>query len=90
MTIQRQVRKEKEMKKVYQSVAAATTAHTDEEKLSKVLTGIPREAVTTLLLLCRLAYCRIFDWNSEDANKKHFLYERIKWMHPRIILLWKI
>ncbi|XP_065901564.1 NACHT, LRR and PYD domains-containing protein 3-like isoform X3 [Dysidea avara] len=52
MTLERQVRKENERKQVCSTVAVA--ANSIEEKLCKVLTGVPKEAVRTLLLLCRL------------------------------------
>ena len=58
MTLERQVRKENERKQVCSTVAAANSV---EEKLPKVLTGVPKEVVRTLLLLCRLAYCSFFD-----------------------------
>ena len=78
MTIQRQFRKENEKKEVCSTEAAATS--TTEEKLCKVLAGVPKETVRTLLLLCRLAYHGFFDWNSDNAEEF-----RRKWKDPKII-----
>ncbi|XP_065901515.1 NACHT, LRR and PYD domains-containing protein 3-like isoform X2 [Dysidea avara] len=78
MTLERQVRKENERKQVCSTVAVA--ANSVEEKLCKVLTGVPKEAVTTLLLLCRLAYCGFFDWYSDREEG----WWR-KWKDPKII-----
>ena len=62
MTLQRQVKKENEaQKQVYSGVTAANSV---EEKLCKVLTGVPKGAVKTLFLLCKLAYHGFFDWYS--------------------------
>ena len=77
MTLERQVRKENERKQVCSTVAVA--ANSVEEKLCKVLTDVPKEAVTTLLLLCRLAYCGFFDW--------YFARGEVwwEWKDPKII-----
>jgi len=63
MTLQRQVRKENEKKQMCSNVVAA------KEKLCKILAGVPNEAVSTLLLLCRLAYCSFFDWYSDREDE---------------------
>ncbi|XP_065920759.1 protein NLRC3-like isoform X2 [Dysidea avara] len=55
MTLQRQAMKEKESQ-VYLDVAAAKRA----EKLYQLLTGVPKEMVETLLVLCSLAYNGLF------------------------------
>ncbi|XP_065901851.1 NACHT, LRR and PYD domains-containing protein 3-like isoform X2 [Dysidea avara] len=81
MTLERQVRKENERKQVCSTVAVA--ANSVEEKLCKVLTGVPKEAVRTLLLLCRLAYCCVFDWYS-DRKEDLFFFTK-KWKDPKII-----
>ena len=80
MTLQRQVRKENERKQLCSTVAAANNV---EEKLCKVLTGVPKEAVRTLLLLCRLAYCGFLDWYSdrEDLDSGFAFH----WKDPKII-----
>jgi len=77
ITLQRQVRKENERKQVCSTVAAANSV---EEKLCKVLTGVPNEAVRTLLSLCKLAYRGFFDWYSdrEDIDWR-------MWRDPKII-----
>ncbi|XP_065903428.1 NACHT, LRR and PYD domains-containing protein 3-like isoform X2 [Dysidea avara] len=78
MTLERQVRKENERKQECSTVAVA--ANSVEEKLCKVLTGVPKEAVRTLLLLCRIAYHGFFDWYSdrEEGGWR-------KWKDPKII-----
>jgi len=78
MTLQRQVRKENERKQVCSTVAAANSV---EEKLYKVLAGVPKEAVRTLLLLCKLSYCGFFDWYSDRMEDDGW----IKWKDPKII-----
>ena len=50
-----------------------------EEKLYKTLTGVPNEAVKTLLLLCRLAYLGFFDWFSDSEGWLN------NWKDPKII-----
>ena len=67
MTLQREVGKDNKRKQVYSTAAAVNSA---DEKLCKVLTGVPKEAVRTLLLLCRLAYRGFFDWYSERGWTK--------------------
>ncbi|XP_065901940.1 NACHT, LRR and PYD domains-containing protein 3-like isoform X3 [Dysidea avara] len=74
MTLDRQVRKENERKQVCSTVTAANSV---VEKLCEVLAGVPKEAVRTLLLLCRLAYHGFFDWYSERRWTK--------WKDPKII-----
>ncbi|XP_065901494.1 NACHT, LRR and PYD domains-containing protein 3-like isoform X2 [Dysidea avara] len=66
MVLERQVRKENERKQVCSTVVAANSI---EEKLYKVLSGIPKEAVRTLLLLCKLAYRGIFNWCSKPIYR---------------------
>ncbi|XP_065901640.1 protein NLRC3-like isoform X3 [Dysidea avara] len=78
MTLERQVRKENERKQMRLTVAVA--ANSVEEKLFLVLAGIPKEAVRTLLLLCRLAYCSFFDWYSDREEDVWS-----KWKDPKII-----
>ena len=75
MTLKRQLQKETEKKQVCSSVAEADIAG---EKLCKVLAGVPKEAVRTLLLLCKLAYHGFFDWYS---NREGWM----KWKDPKII-----
>jgi len=58
ITLQRQVRKGNERRYICATVPAANSV---VEKLDKVLTGVPKNAVNTLLLLCRLAFCGFFD-----------------------------
>jgi len=58
MTLQRE-NKRKEITTVVNSV---------EEKLCKVLPGVPKEVMRTLLLLCKLAYHCFFDWYSERED----------------------
>ena len=65
MTLQRQVRKENERKQV----CLAVTSTDNAKKLHKVLAGVPEEAVRTLLPLCRLAFCGLFDWHSSKEEK---------------------
>ena len=78
MTLERQNRKRKQ---VCSTVAAANSV---EEKLCKVLTGVPKEAVRTLLLLCRLAYCGFFNWYSDRETEVRF-GDKVKWKDPKII-----
>jgi len=82
MTLQRQVKKEKGRKKEYAPVARTNNI---DEKLSKVLEGVPKEAVETLLLLCKLAYHGIIDWHPADRKKEDWLEKSIYWKDPRII-----
>ncbi|XP_065900737.1 NACHT, LRR and PYD domains-containing protein 3-like isoform X3 [Dysidea avara] len=82
MTLERQVRKENERKQVCSTVAVA--ANSVEEKLCKVLTGVPKEAVRTLLLLCRLAYHGFFDWYSDREEDRRY-GDKKKWKDPKII-----
>ena len=77
MTLERQVRKENERKQMHLTVTAANSV---EEKLFSVLAGVPKEAVRTLLLLCRLAYCSFFDWYSD---REEDVWN--KWKDPKII-----
>ena len=74
MTLERQFKKGNERKLVCSSVAAVNSI---EGKLCKVLAGVPKEAVRTVLLLCRLAYHGFFDWYSER--------KWTKWKDPKII-----
>jgi len=67
MKLQRQFRKENERKQVCSTVAAANSV---EEKLCKVLTGVPKEAVGTLLLLCKLSYYGFFNWYCDSRWRK--------------------
>ncbi|XP_065888349.1 NACHT, LRR and PYD domains-containing protein 3-like isoform X2 [Dysidea avara] len=56
MILRRQVRKQN------QKVRLCSTTNTVEEKVYKLLPGIPRETVHTLALLSKLSYCGFFDW----------------------------
>jgi len=75
MTVQRQVRK-----KILVCLHVALPA-ANEEKLYKLLNGIPKEPVKTIFVLSRLAYCGFFDWYSE---KESFARTK-KWKDPKII-----
>jgi len=75
MSILRQVRKENERKQVSSNVILANS----EDKLCTMLAGIPNEAASTLLLLCRLAYCSFFDWYSNRKDVEWL------WKDPKII-----
>ena len=66
MTLDRQVKKENHREHVCSAVATANNV----EKLYDVLRGIPKEAVKTFLLLCRLAYRGFFDWHSNRGWKE--------------------
>ena len=77
MTLERQVRKENERKQLCFTVPAADSV---DEKLCKLLTGVPKEALSTLLLLCRLAYLGFFDWYSDREDKEWRM-----WKDPKII-----
>ncbi|XP_065898508.1 protein NLRC3-like isoform X2 [Dysidea avara] len=79
MTLQRQ---KKERRKECTPAAAANSVN---EKLCKVLEGVPKEAVETLSILCKLAYHGIFDWHPTDKKERNWLEESIKWKDPRII-----
>ncbi|XP_065898529.1 NACHT, LRR and PYD domains-containing protein 3-like isoform X2 [Dysidea avara] len=65
MTLERQITKENERKQVCSTEAVANSA---EEKLCKVLKGLPKKAVTTLLLLCRLAFRGFLDCYSDKKD----------------------
>ena len=56
MTLRRQVKKDNKRKQVH----VAADNNNAEEKLCKVLAGVPKEVVNTLMLLCRLAHYGIF------------------------------
>ena len=58
MAVQRQIKKESKIKPPCLQVAIPAA---NEEKLHKVLKGIPRGAVTTIFVLSRLAYCGFFE-----------------------------
>ena len=73
MTLQRQVRKDNMKKSMgFNSV---------EEKLLKVLAGVPRVAVRTLLALCRLAYRSFFDW---CFDREEYFAGKMQWKDPKI------
>ena len=82
MILQRQFKKEKERRKAYTPKARANSI---DEKLSKVLPDIPKEAVKILLLLCKLAYHGIIDWHPTDSKKGCWFEKITKWKDPRII-----
>ena len=82
MTLKRQVRKESERKQLCSTVSAANSV---EKKLCKVLTGVPTEAVRTLLLLCRLAFSGFFYWYSDRKEYVQVLNQTKKWKDPKII-----
>ena len=68
MTLERQVKKENVMKQVYSTVTGTNSV---QERLCRVLAGVPKEAVMTLLLTCWLAYHSFFNWyeNLDDHTK---------------------
>jgi len=74
MALERQVRKENERKQGCSTVAAVNSV---EDKLCKVLSGVPKVAAVTLLLLCKLAYRGFFDWYYDSKYSKN--------KHPKII-----
>ena len=81
MTLERQVRKKNKR------CSFVATASTVEEKLCKALIGVPKEAVKTLLLLCRIAYYGFFEWYS-DRESKEYIFEFLhtkKYKDPKII-----
>jgi len=74
MTLERQIKKENERKQVY--LPATLAANAVEKKLCRVLTGAPKEASRTVLLLCRLAFSSFFDCYSDREGW---------WKDPKII-----
>ena len=79
MTLERQFRKENERKQVCSTIIVLSSV---EKKLCKILACVPKEALRTLLLLCKLAYHGFFDWYSDMKSEK---YNRAKWKDPKII-----
>jgi len=83
MTLKRQIDKDNEQKKLClvstTNMLAAANVVSVEEKLCKILPGIPIEVVETLLLLSRLAYCGFFDCYSEVEEGW------CTWRDPKII-----
>jgi len=71
LALQRQAKKENEKKQMHSNVAATNSV---EEKLCKMLEGVPKGAVKILLLLCKLAYCGFFNW-----------YKKERWNDPKIV-----
>jgi len=67
MVLKRQVDKDNERKQVCSTIPAFSSA---EEKVYEVLTGVPEEAVRTLLLLCKLSFYGFFAERVEGDKKK--------------------
>ena len=63
MIMWRQIEKESKMKASCLPVAVTPA---NEEKLHKLLKGIPTEAVRTVFVLSQLAYCGFFDWYKDS------------------------
>jgi len=66
MAVHRQINKDSKNKALHLPVAVPVV----NEKLHKVLKGIPRVAVTTIFVLSRLAYHGFFDWYSKVGNQR--------------------
>ena len=56
----------------------------DSDSLKIMLPGIPLNAIGTVLLLCRLSFCGIFDWHV-DMQRKDWGGCKKKWKDPKII-----
>ncbi|XP_065888166.1 protein NLRC3-like isoform X2 [Dysidea avara] len=67
MIMRRQIEKESKKKPSRSHVAVPAA---NEMKLCQVLNGIPKEAVTTVFVLSRLAYCGFFDWCSRAGFRR--------------------
>ena len=82
MIVQRQVKKEKITFCLQVALPAA-----NEELLCKLFNGIPKQAVRTIFVLSKLAYCSFFDWYSdkkEQMGEGDFTWTK-KWKDPKII-----
>ena len=81
MTLQRQTMKEGTT--CVHSLFSKIEVSTDNVKvLHRILNGIPKVAVRTVLGLSRLAYCGFFEWyNSREDNT----YQWLNWKDPKII-----
>ena len=77
MIMRRQIEKESEKKPSRSHVAVPVA---NEMKLCQLLNGIPKEAVRTVFVLSRLAYCGFFEWYSTAS-----LWEK----DPKIIFVMK-
>lgn len=75
-TLQRQVQKN------VSPVAVTATNNVAGELLCRILTGIPKETVQTVLLLSKLAYHGIYDWHTKREMKP---WKTRKWIDPKVI-----
>jgi len=86
MILERQFSKEIEKQQLCLVVIAAAkvvSPNCIEDKMCKILPGIPEEALKTLLSLSRLAYCGFFDWYC-DWEEGWYI-----WRDPKIIFTLK-
>ena len=70
MNLQRQVLKCKENNPEF-SAKTVLAINCDEDRLCKMLPGIPVDTIQTIFLLSRLSYCGFFEWHSCDSWKKY-------------------
>ena len=85
--LQRQVQKNTEnfIYTPYSPVAVApiaTSNNVAEEKLCKILVGIPKETVGTVLLLSKLAYHGLYEWHTKSERKP---WINKKWIDPKVV-----
>ena len=67
MIMRRQIEKESEKKPSRSHVAVPVA---NEMKLCQLLNGIPKEAIRTVFVLSRLAYCGFFEWCSTASLRR--------------------
>ena len=70
MNLQRQVLKYKENNPAF-SAKTLSVINCDEDRLCKMLPGIPVDTVQTVFMLCKLSYCGFFEWYSCDSWRKY-------------------
>ena len=83
MIIQRQLKKECEKPLFLPTAIPVAT----EEMLYKLLNGVPKDAVRTVFVLSRLAYCGFFEWYSNKEEKGRYFVNQ--WKDPKIIFTTK-
>jgi len=86
--IMTQIAKENGKKQVHFATLAETPNSNLEKKIPKVFSDAPPKAMSTLLLLCMLAYHGFFKWCSDRNGEDRFGCHRV-WKDPKYLFTMK-
>ena len=81
MILQRQILK---INETYALSSKITVTKLDHIALSRILVGVPKEAIAMVFLFCRLSFYGFFHWYNDNEEEDVFGLTK-KWKDPRIV-----